>query len=66
MSSGETLNCSITVLNNENVREKFTIFTNDPEGLSGTVKIDNAKLWWPYLMNDDPGYMYTLEVIDLL
>ncbi|XP_008187067.1 beta-glucuronidase isoform X2 [Acyrthosiphon pisum] len=62
LSSGETLNCSITVLNNENVREKFTVITDDEEGLSGIIKIENAKLWWPYLMHEEPGYMYTLEI----
>lgn len=65
LSSGETLNCSITVLNNENVRAKFTVITNDEEGLSGVIKIENAKLWWPYLMHEEPGYMYTLEVLHL-
>uniref|UniRef100_A0A2H8TWI1 Beta-glucuronidase n=1 Tax=Melanaphis sacchari TaxID=742174 RepID=A0A2H8TWI1_9HEMI len=62
LSSGETLNCSITVLNNENMREKFVVITNDEEGLSGIIKIENAKLWWPYLMHEEPGYMYTLEI----
>lgn len=66
LSSGETLNCTITVLNNENVREKFTVITNDEEGLSGIIKIENAKLWWPYLMHEEPGYMYTLEVFTLI
>lgn len=64
LSSGEVLNCSVTVFNNENVREQFTVTTNDEEGLSGTVQIENAKLWWPYLMNEVPGYMYTLEVYE--
>lgn len=62
LSSGETLNCTITVLNHENMREKFTAIPYDAEGLSGVVKIENVKLWWPYLMNENPGYMYTLEV----
>ncbi|XP_022164061.1 beta-glucuronidase [Myzus persicae] len=62
LSSGEKLNCSVTLLNNENVREKITVITNDEEGLSGIVKIENAKLWWPYLMHEEPGYMYTLEI----
>lgn len=44
------------------MREKFTVITNDANGLTGTVRIENAKLWWPYLMNEVPGYMYTLEV----
>lgn len=30
--------------------------------LSGTIEIDNANLWWPYLMHNDPGYLYTFEV----
>lgn len=64
LSSGEVLNCSVTVFNNENVREQFTVTTNDEEGLSGTVQIENVKLWWPYLMNEVPGYMYTLEVYE--
>lgn len=62
LSSGETLNCTVTVLNNENMREKFTVIANDTEGLSGTIKIEDVKLWWPYLMNEVAGYMYTLEV----
>ncbi|XP_025410641.1 beta-glucuronidase isoform X1 [Sipha flava] len=62
LSSGEVLNCSITVFNNENVREKFTVITNDAEGLSGTIEIENVQLWWPYLMNEVSGYMYTLEI----
>ncbi|XP_015380321.1 PREDICTED: beta-glucuronidase [Diuraphis noxia] len=62
LNSGENLSCSITVLNNENVREKITVITNDEEGLSGIIKIENAKLWWPYLMHEEPGYLYTLEI----
>lgn len=30
--------------------------------LKGSLKISNAKLWWPYLMNDNPGYQYILRV----
>lgn len=29
---------------------------------SGTLHIPQAKLWWPYLMDEHPGYMYTLKV----
>ncbi|XP_064535922.1 beta-glucuronidase-like [Drosophila montana] len=28
---------------------------------NGTLLVPNVKPWWPYLMNPDPGYMYTLE-----
>lgn len=30
--------------------------------LSGTIEIEDANLWWPYLMHDNPGYLYTFEV----
>ncbi|PSN44367.1 Beta-glucuronidase [Blattella germanica] len=32
-------------------------------GTSGTLEVPHAKLWWPYLMDPAPGYMYTLEVV---
>lgn len=30
--------------------------------LSGVLKVANVKLWWPYLMHENPGYMYSMEV----
>lgn len=30
--------------------------------LSGHVDVLGAQLWWPYLMDPSPGYLYTLEV----
>lgn len=35
-------------------------------GLSGHVDVYDAHLWWPYLMDATPGYLYTLEVHLLL
>lgn len=32
------------------------------KGLTGSVSIANATLWWPYTMNPNPGYLYTLRV----
>ncbi|KAM8976621.1 beta-glucuronidase [Pelodytes ibericus] len=32
-------------------------------GALGQLKVPNAKLWWPYLMSENPGYLYTLEVM---
>lgn len=29
---------------------------------SGVLKAVDVKLWWPYLMHKDPGYLYSLEV----
>ena len=31
-------------------------------GCSGVFTIANPNLWWPYLMHEDPAYLYTLEV----
>ncbi|XP_029160975.1 beta-glucuronidase isoform X2 [Nylanderia fulva] len=31
-------------------------------GLSGTLKVPFARLWWPRGMDSKPGYLYTLEV----
>ncbi|PSN44365.1 hypothetical protein C0J52_10938 [Blattella germanica] len=33
------------------------------EGLEGQFQIPQANLWWPYLMDPNPGYLYTLEVV---
>ncbi|XP_023254289.1 beta-glucuronidase-like, partial [Seriola lalandi dorsalis] len=29
---------------------------------SGVLKVVDVKLWWPYLMHETPGYLYSLEV----
>uniref|UniRef100_A0A3B3XZE2 Beta-glucuronidase n=1 Tax=Poecilia mexicana TaxID=48701 RepID=A0A3B3XZE2_9TELE len=29
---------------------------------SGMLKVPNVNLWWPYLMHENPGYLYSLEV----
>ncbi|XP_063709654.1 beta-glucuronidase isoform X2 [Culicoides brevitarsis] len=29
--------------------------------LTGIVEIPNVKRWWPYLMDPEPGYLYTVE-----
>ncbi|KAF7665609.1 hypothetical protein LDENG_00136470 [Lucifuga dentata] len=31
-------------------------------GPEGVLKVEDVKLWWPYLMHDNPGYLYSLEV----
>lgn len=30
--------------------------------IGGIVDVPEAHLWWPYLMSEQPGYLYTLEV----
>lgn len=32
------------------------------DGPVGELKVLNPNLWWPYLMHENPGYLYTLEV----
>lgn len=29
---------------------------------SGVLKVADVKLWWPYLMHENPAYLYSLEV----
>ncbi|XP_068600766.1 beta-glucuronidase [Brachionichthys hirsutus] len=31
-------------------------------GASGSLSVADVKAWWPYLMHEDPGYLYSLEV----
>ncbi|XP_017268024.1 beta-glucuronidase [Kryptolebias marmoratus] len=33
--------------------------SNEP---SGVLKVTDVKLWWPYLMHENPGYLYSVEV----
>ncbi|XP_021109980.1 beta-glucuronidase isoform X2 [Heterocephalus glaber] len=31
-------------------------------GGQGQLQVPTARLWWPYLMHEDPAYLYSLEV----
>uniref|UniRef100_A0A672G229 Beta-glucuronidase n=1 Tax=Salarias fasciatus TaxID=181472 RepID=A0A672G229_SALFA len=31
-------------------------------GSSGVLKVPDVKLWWPYLMHENPAYLYSMEV----
>ncbi|KAF7265787.1 hypothetical protein GWI33_020863 [Rhynchophorus ferrugineus] len=60
---------NISVVGDYNVSYRITLtdnknnFVTDAESrLSfGTLRIENPKLWWPYLMDPEPGYLYSLE-----
>lgn len=55
---GETPVCSVTLHDAEG-----TLAIKEPvSGLSGTLKVPLARLWWPRGMDPKPGYLYTLEV----
>uniref|UniRef100_H3BHV9 Beta-glucuronidase n=2 Tax=Latimeria chalumnae TaxID=7897 RepID=H3BHV9_LATCH len=32
-------------------------------GLEGHLLVPSPNLWWPYLMHDTPGYLYSFEVV---
>jgi len=34
----------------------------DVEKYQENLEVPQAKLWWPYLMDPEPAYLYTLEV----
>ena len=58
MNEGEIPVCRVTLLNAEH-----TLAIKEPVyGISGTLKVPFARLWWPRGMNPKPGYLYTLEV----
>lgn len=55
-SSGESVVVTVSLLD----RDGTLVIKNT--GDQGTLAVNNPKLWWPYLMDLDPGYLYTLEV----
>lgn len=32
------------------------------DGALGVLKVPEVNLWWPYLMHQNPGYLYSMEV----
>ena len=32
------------------------------KGTKSLIKIAEPKLWWPHLMDKDPGYLYTMKI----
>ncbi|XP_034941701.1 beta-glucuronidase [Chelonus insularis] len=54
----ELVDCSV-ILREESGK---LVTENSVHGFSGTIKVPNAKLWWPRGMSSRPAYMYTLEV----
>uniref|UniRef100_A0A0K8SMX2 Beta-glucuronidase n=1 Tax=Lygus hesperus TaxID=30085 RepID=A0A0K8SMX2_LYGHE len=54
--------CQVTILDAQS-RPVGIDMVNDTSGagFSGMIEIPQVQLWWPYLMNPNPGYLYTLE-----
>uniref|UniRef100_K7FT18 Beta-glucuronidase n=1 Tax=Pelodiscus sinensis TaxID=13735 RepID=K7FT18_PELSI len=44
------------------LREKEGKVVATGNGTVGELKVVDPKLWWPYLMHENPGYLYYLEV----
>ncbi|CAL1689343.1 unnamed protein product [Lasius platythorax] len=58
LREGEIPICWVTLYDAEQ-----TLAIKEPVyGLSGTLKVPFARLWWPRGMDSKPGYLYTLEV----
>uniref|UniRef100_A0A182QNR6 Beta-glucuronidase n=1 Tax=Anopheles farauti TaxID=69004 RepID=A0A182QNR6_9DIPT len=60
-STNETENLQLRVKLYD--RNGTLVGTDEAESkLQGTVGIPEVKLWWPYLMDPEPGYLYTMEI----
>lgn len=54
------VNCSVAI-----VDKKLNTVVNN-KGCSSSVLVKDAQYWWPYGMNDKPGYLYTMHVSILI
>uniref|UniRef100_A0A8C7JCR4 Beta-glucuronidase n=1 Tax=Oncorhynchus kisutch TaxID=8019 RepID=A0A8C7JCR4_ONCKI len=58
----------VSVLGSLNSTLKVTLSDKDGHsvasstGPSGVLKVMDVSLWWPYLMHESPGYLYSMEV----
>ncbi|KAI7815367.1 beta-glucuronidase [Rhyzopertha dominica] len=43
-------------------KEGDLVAQNGVNGFIGTLNVPSVNFWWPYLMDSDPGYLYSLEV----
>ena len=51
------LDCTVDVID-----KKGKTVSAGHKGLTGSITITNATLWWPYTTHPNPGYQYTLRV----
>ncbi|XP_066938200.1 beta-glucuronidase-like [Macrobrachium rosenbergii] len=62
------INYNITIVDSSSatctivVRDRNDTVVAENFGCEGVINISDAKLWWPFLMSDDPGYLYTFVV----
>lgn len=60
---GETENIdAVTVTYKVSILDKDEEVISTGSSSEGALQVPKAKLWWPYLMSETPGYQYTLKV----
>jgi beta-glucuronidase len=62
ISNNDDVTCRVDLLNAEGSSVARTIIDEGNDGFIGKIDVPDAKLWWPYLMDPNPGYLYKLEV----
>lgn len=59
--SGDTnVSCRVSLIDKDEYYAAFNV--DHSANFSGVLKIVSPKLWWPYLMDPEPGYLYTFQV----
>ncbi|RXN28689.1 beta-glucuronidase [Labeo rohita] len=59
---------NVSVLGSSKPAVKVTLSAQDgrcvasADGTRGVLKITDVNLWWPYLMHENPAYLYSMEV----
>ncbi|XP_062844852.1 beta-glucuronidase isoform X2 [Trichomycterus rosablanca] len=62
------VNFNVVVVGSANPNVKVALTNKDKRcvavanGSSGVLKVPDVNLWWPYLMHQNPGYLYSMEV----
>ncbi|XP_072496191.1 beta-glucuronidase [Notamacropus eugenii] len=62
------VNYEIVVKSNENFELELLLWDKEGRvvakgtGVRGQLAVPNAQFWWPYLMHEQPAYLYSLEV----
>uniref|UniRef100_A0A672RF01 Glucuronidase beta n=1 Tax=Sinocyclocheilus grahami TaxID=75366 RepID=A0A672RF01_SINGR len=59
---------NVSVLGSSKPAVKVTLSAQDgrcvasADGSRGVLKVTDVNLWWPYLMHENPAYLYSMEV----
>uniref|UniRef100_A0A8C2A5W2 Beta-glucuronidase n=1 Tax=Cyprinus carpio TaxID=7962 RepID=A0A8C2A5W2_CYPCA len=59
---------NVSVLGSSKAAVKVTLSAQDgrcvasADGSRGVLKVTDVNLWWPYLMHENPAYLYSMEV----